>query len=48
MHGGLVDGKARLTTSSLSVGSHRITASYSGDMSFNRNVSVTLLQEVTH
>jgi hypothetical protein len=43
----LVDGEAKLTTSSLSVGSHRITASYSGDMSFNRKVSVVLHQDVT-
>jgi hypothetical protein len=47
--GTLSSGKAVLTTSSLSVSSHSITASYGGDTSSNTSTSTTLVQTVkTH
>ena len=42
----LTKGTASLTTSSLRLGTHNITATYSGDADFNPNHSVTLLQKV--
>ena len=42
----LSGGKASLTTSSLSVGQHKISASYSGDSNFNRNTAPILQQKV--
>ena len=42
----LTKGTASFTTSSLRLGIHNITATYSGDADFNPNRSVTLLQKV--
>ena len=42
----LVNGQASLTTSSLAIGNHRVTASYSGDSTFNPNKSLALIQKV--
>jgi hypothetical protein len=42
----LTNGTASFTTSSLGLGTHNITATYSGDADFNPNRSVTLLQKV--
>ncbi|HZS90342.1 MAG TPA: Ig-like domain repeat protein, partial [Chloroflexota bacterium] len=40
--------QAQFTTSSLGVGSHNITASYSGDGNFNGSTSTTLVQQVNY
>lgn len=42
----LKNGKARLATSKLTVGTHSITAAYSGDSNFNPNVSAPITQTV--
>ena len=42
----LVSGVAKFTTKNLSVGTHKITADYSGDDSFNPNTSSVLRQKV--
>jgi hypothetical protein len=42
----LVKGQASFTTSTLAVGTHKITATYAGDNSFNRNKSQPLIQTV--
>jgi len=42
----LVSGQATITTSTLSGGTHAITASYSGDGNFNAGVSTTFTQTV--
>jgi hypothetical protein len=39
-------GQASLTTSALGVGKHKISASYSGDVTFNRNHAQPLMQRV--
>ena len=44
--GTLSGGQATLTTSTLSVGNHPIKATYSGDTTFNRKISKTLIQRV--
>jgi hypothetical protein len=44
----LVGSTASYTTSSLSAGTHKITATYGGDANFNSHVSPTLNQKVTH
>jgi hypothetical protein len=44
--GTLSGGSANFTTSSLSVGTHTITVSYSGDVNFNSSTSSNLLQTV--
>ncbi|HEV2380406.1 MAG TPA: FG-GAP-like repeat-containing protein [Terriglobia bacterium] len=45
--GSLASGTATFTTSSLSVGTHEITAVYSGDSHFNPNVAPSITQTVT-
>ena len=42
----LVNGVARFTTSKLTQGTHSITATYSGDSRFNRNLAKPLVQTV--
>lgn len=42
----LANGVARFTTSKLTAGTHNITASYSGDITFNRNNAKPLVQVV--
>jgi hypothetical protein len=42
----LKGGSASFTTSALSKGAHKITASYSGDSTFNANRSAVLVQDV--
>ena len=44
---GLSNGQASYTTSTLSVGSHKIKARYSGDANFSRNEAQPILQKVT-
>lgn len=44
----LVNGQATFTTSSLSVGSHSITATYSGDTNFQGSTSTVLTQAVQY
>src|SRR5262249_32136542 len=44
----LAGGQASLTTSSLSLGKHKITAIYSGDANFNPNQAAALRQRVVH
>lgn len=43
----LANGQASLTTSSLTVGSHRIRARYAGDGNFNPHLGTVLVQKVT-
>jgi hypothetical protein len=43
----LQQGRARFRTSTLSVGTHQITAFYSGDSHFNPNTALTITQVVT-
>jgi hypothetical protein len=43
----LSGGQASLTTSSLSAGKHKISATYSGDSNFNPNTAPVLKQKVT-
>lgn len=42
----LVSGVAKFSTKNLTVGTHKITADYSGDDSFNPNTSSVLRQKV--
>jgi hypothetical protein len=44
----LAGGQANFTTSNLSAGTHKITAVYSGDSTFNPNVSPALRQKVNN
>lgn len=46
--GALSGGKAMLTTASLSVGSHLLTATYGGDTNFSGSTSAALTQNVTY
>lgn len=42
----LTNGMAQFTTSTLSVGNHRMDAVYEGDVNFNRHKSDVLVQQV--